>query len=209
MFNQKEDLNKREKEAVRILRNYIMHKGELPTVRELMSELGYKSPRSASEIIEKLIVKGILQKKLDGGLKFMDIQEMVEDRADTIDVPVVGDVACGRPILAEENITALIPVSLRLAKPPHKYFFLRAKGNSMNEKGINDGDLVLIRQQNTAYNGDLVVALIDDEATIKEFIRTEGMVILKPRSTDKTYQPIVLTSDFQVQGVVIKSLNNI
>lgn len=77
--------------------------------------------------------------------------------------------ACGSPIFAEENIEAKIPVSIHFAKPPHKYFFLRAKGDSMNKRNIDDGDLILVREQHTANDKDIVVALIDDEATIKEF----------------------------------------
>ena len=77
--------------------------------------------------------------------------------------------ACGAPIFAEENIEAKIPVSVHIAQAPYKYFFLRAKGDSMNQKDIHDGDLILIREQHTANDNDIVVALIDDEATIKEF----------------------------------------
>jgi len=79
----------------------------------------------------------------------------------------------------------------------------------MNEKGINDGDLVLVRQQLTADNGDMIVALIDDEATIKEFYRLEDIIILKPRSTNKQHTPIVLTKDFQIQGIVVTAIRNV
>jgi repressor LexA len=199
----KEPLNNRELEAVRIIRNSLAHKRAFPTVRELMIELEYKSPRSAAVIIEQLINKGILKRRNDGSLQFRDIEEEGKVRAQTVNVPLLGTVACGIPILAEQNIDAMIPVSVKLAKPPHKYFFLRAKGDSMNEKEINDGDLVLVKQQTTANNGDLVVALIDDEATIKEFHRHNDIIILKPKSSNKEHQPIVLTRDFQVQGVVV------
>lgn len=205
MVSKKEEFNSREKDAVRIIRNYVMNEGELPTVRELMSEMGYKSPRSAAEVIEKLETKGVLQRSSDGSLKFIDVDTEDSERAETVGVPLVGEVACGTPIFAEGNIRAYIPVSVKLAKAPNKYFFLRAKGDSMNLRGINDGDLVLIKQQNTANNGDLVVALIDDSATIKEFYRAGETVILKPRSTNSENQPIVLTIDFQIQGVVVTS----
>ena len=81
---------------------------------------------------------------------------------------------------------------------------LRAFGDSMNKAGINDGDLVLVRQQQTAENGDKVVALIDDEATIKEFHHEGDMIILKPQSTNSKHRPIILTWDFKIQGVVEK-----
>lgn len=202
-------LSKIELEAVRIIRNCIVHNGAFPTVRELMIALDYKSPRSAAVIIEQLIEKGILKKRTDGGLQFRDIEENEKTRAQTVDVPLLGSVACGVPILAEENINAMIPVSIKLAKPPHKYFFLRAKGDSMNEKEINDGDMVLVKQQATANNGDIVVALIDDEATVKEFFRQGETIILKPRSSNKTHQPIILTRDFHIQGVVITSISDL
>jgi repressor LexA len=206
MVSKNEELNNREKDAVRIIRNYVMNEGELPTVRELMSEMGYKSPRSAAEVIEKLESKGVLQRNSDGSLKFLDVDPEDSERAETVGIPLVGEVACGTPIFAEENIRAYIPVSVKLAKPPQRYFFLRAKGDSMNGRGINDGDLVLIKQQNTAANGDLVVALIDDEATIKELHRTNDMVILQPRSSNPIHQPIILTKDFQIQGIVVTSI---
>ncbi|MBL7132448.1 MAG: helix-turn-helix domain-containing protein [Candidatus Omnitrophica bacterium] len=124
----------------------------------------------------------------------------------TIDVPLVGVVSCGTPLLAEENIEAKIPVSTKLAKPPHKYFLLRASGDSMDEAGINNGDLVLVRQQMVAGSGDNVVALIDDEATIKELQISNKAIILKPRSTNKEHQPITLTKDLKIQGVVITTI---
>jgi len=79
----------------------------------------------------------------------------------------------------------------------------------MNKKNINDGDMVLVRQQSTANNGDVIVALIDDEATVKEFCNQGDSIILKPRSTNKKHQPIILTHDFMVQGVVVTTINNL
>ncbi len=129
-----------------------------------------------------------------------------DEGSHTIEIPVVGQAACGMPILAEENITAVIPVSTKVAVPPYKYFFLKAKGDSMNRAGINDGDMVLIRQQNTARAGEVIVALIDDEATIKEYSPAGDMVLLKPKSTNSVHRPIVLTRDFAIQGVVVTTL---
>ena len=195
----------REIEAVRHMRNYLMHNGYLPSVRELMRELNFKSPRSAALIIESLIEKGVLKRNKDGSLQLIINKEFNEDsnRAETVNVPLLGTVSCGTPIFASENIEAFIPVSVKLAKQPEKYFLLRAKGDSMNEKGINNGDLVLIRQQQTANNGDDVVALIDDDATIKEFHLKGNTIVLMPRSTNKKHQPILLTTDFKIQGIVI------
>ena len=201
-------ISNKESEAVRVIRNSLMHAGRVPSRRELMASLGYRSPRSASLIVDKLIKKGILRRKEDSNLQF--IKNLAEDptRAQTVDVPLIGMVACGMPVLAEENTQALISVSTKLARPPHRYFLLKAKGDSMDQKGINDGDMVLVRQQTTAKNGDMVVALIDDEATIKEFHAAGETVVLKPRSKNKKHQPIVLTKDFQVQGVVVNTISD-
>ena len=199
-------LSNKELEAVRYIRNSIIHKGRFPSVRELMVELRYRSPRSASVIIEQLLKKRIVRKKADGNLQLIKNFEIDQSRAQTVDVPLIGTVACGLPILAEENIEAMIPVSVKLAKPPNKYFILKAKGDSMNEREINDGDMVLIKQQNYAENTDLVVALIDDEATIKEMKINSENILLLPRSTNKKHQPIILTRDFMVQGIVVSAI---
>ncbi len=196
----------KELEAIRKIRNSLMHVGRIPSMRELMSSLGYRSPRSASLIVDKLLKKGVLRRKEDGNLQFVKSLGDDTTRAQTVDVPLVGIVACGVPMLAEENVQAKIPVSTKLAKPPHHYFLLKAKGDSMDQRGIDDGDLVLVRQQTTANDGDMVVALIDDKATIKEFRVGKETYVLKPRSTNKTHQPIVLTKDFQIQGVVVTTI---
>lgn len=199
-------LSNKELEAVRHIRNSIIHKGRFPSVRELMTELDYRSPRSAAVIIEQLLRKRIVRKKANGNLQLIKNFEIDQSRAQTIDVPLIGTVACGLPILAEENIEAMIPVSVKLAKPPNKYFILKVKGDSMNEREINDGDMVLIKQQNYAEDTDLVVALIDDEATIKELKINSENILLIPKSTNKKHQPIILTKDFMVQGIVISTI---
>ena len=202
-------LSNRELEAIRQIRNYLMHRGKMPSVREMMTSLGYRSPRSASVLMNKLMSKRILRRKPNGNYQLIDNLHDDTMRAQTVDIPLVGTVACGTPVLAEENIEGMIPVSTKLAKSPHRYFLLKAEGDSMNEKGINDGDLVLVRQQLTAHNGDMIVALVDDEATIKEFYRLGDMLVLKPRSTNKQHRPIILTKDFQIQGVVVAAIPNV
>ncbi len=183
-----------------------MHQGRVPSVRELMVAMGYKSPRSAALIMNELGEKGFLKKRPDGNLQFIEDAEVNPHRARTVNVPLVGTVACGSPLLAQENVEAMIPVSTNLAHPGSRYFLLKAKGDSMDQEGINDGDLVLVQQQSVAEDGDIVVALIDDEATVKEFKRTRNAVILKPKSSNKKHQPIILTSNFQIQGVVVSTI---
>jgi repressor LexA len=168
-----------------------------------MAALGYKSPRSASLVLEELRRTGFLKKKSGGWQLFGNF---AEDVARTTLVPLVGNVSCGPLMLAEGNIEALIPVSTALARPGAKYFLLRAIGNSMNRAGIQDGDVVLVRQQPDADSGQKVVALIDDMATIKEYRRERNVVILKPCSSDPKHQPIILTDDFHIQGVVVATL---
>lgn len=202
----KRQLNQKQANALRYVRNWLMHKGKTPSVRELMAALGYKSPRSAALIIEELIQKGILRKRSNGELQLIKDIDADSVHARTVDIPLVGMVTCGMPILAQENIEGYISVSVSLAKPRFKYFLLRAKGDSMNKAGIDDGDLILVRQQSTAKNGDTVVALIDDEATVKEFQHSKNCVVLMPRSNNKKYKPIILNENFQVQGVAVATI---
>ena len=188
--------------ALRVLRNALVHCGASPSVRDMARALGYRSPRSAFLLLNQLAEKGFLRRKGNGQLQLRkDIMEK-EDHAQTVDVPLVGTVPCGAPLLAEENVEVYIPVSTSLARPGSKYFLLRAKGDSMNQAGIENGNLLLVRQQQNAENGQKVVALIDNEATVKEFHRGENAVILMPKSKNKTHKPIVLTENFIIQGVV-------
>lgn len=198
------DLSDKELKTLKAIRNHLVHHGRTPSVRDLMKAMGYKSPRSAAVLLEMLTEKEVLSKKEDGSFMIADfkIQDGFGTRAQTVNIPLLGNVACGAPIFAEENVEAEVSVSVELLKSGHKYFFLRADGDSMNKAGINGGDLVLIRQQQTAQNGDMVVALIDDEATIKEFYRSGSTIVMKPNSDNSRHQPIILTSDFRIQGVV-------
>jgi repressor LexA len=202
----KHDLTVKEIKALRFIRNSLVHFGRSPSIRQIQEELGYGSPRSAALIVQQLLKNGRIERRVDGGLRILRDLPENEDYARTIPVPLVGTVACGNPLLAEENIEAMIPVSTSLARLEHRYFLLRARGNSMDRAGINDRDLVLVRQQSSADNGDVVVALIDDEATIKEFHRNATTVVLKPRSSSAEHRPIILTREFQIQGVVVTTI---
>ena len=192
--------------ALRHIRNRIVHGQKPPSVRELQELLGYGSPNAAAYVLGQLIRGGYIQRRKSGELQLL--RAAIDDpaHARTIPVPLVGAVPCGAPLLAEENIEAIIPVSTSLARPPHRYFLLRASGDSMDLAGIHNGDLVLVRQQSAAENGEKVVALIDDEATLKEFQRKPNVVALLPRSRNKAHKPILLSDDFQVQGVVVATI---
>ena len=201
MFN---NLSIKELEALKIIRNFLVHEGKIPSVRELMIGMDYKSPRSAAVLLKNLELKEILRKKSDGSYQIIDF-EIPQDfgsRAQTVKIPLLGSVACGIPIFADENIEAEVSISISMIKSGYKYFLLRAEGDSMNEAGINSGDLLLIRQQQDAENGDKILALVDDNATVKEYNKSNGMVILKPKSSNRIHQPIILNENFRIQGII-------
>lgn len=201
-------LSDKAKEALRHIRNWIMKYSLMPSVRELMQEMEYKSPRSAMLLMAELEENGFLERKAYGSYKMIkDLS--TNDIARTVAVPLVGSISCGGALLAEENVEAYIPVSTSLIKGGHKYFLLRAVGDSMDKAGIQPGDLVLVKQQNIAENGQKVVALIDDDATLKEFQHKGNVVALVPRSSNPKHKPIILEQDFKIQGVIITSISNI
>lgn len=202
-------LNEKQLRAFRFIRNCLVHAGKSPSVRDVMNELGYSSPNSAAVIIESLIKFGLLQRREDKKLQLTQDLILDQEGERTIVVPLVGVVPCGTAVMSEENIEARISVSEKLARPPHNYFLLRANGDSMDLAGINDGDLVLVRQQPTAQNGDYIVALVDGESTIKAFRREKDVILLQPKSTNKEHKTIIVTSDFLVQGVVITSISGL
>ncbi|MBF0532212.1 MAG: repressor LexA [Candidatus Omnitrophica bacterium] len=197
-----EFLTKIQIQAIREIRSFMACKGRSPSVRELMISLGYKSPRSAANIINDLIHQKILLRKDHRQFVFLKNISWGDSGAMTVDVPLVGIAPCGSPVFAEENIQTTIPVSISIAKPPYKYFLVKAKGDSMDLSGISDGDLVLSRQQSVAESGDRVIALINNEVTIKLIKFTEGAVILLPNSSNAAHKPIILGNDFEIQGVI-------
>ncbi len=117
-------------------------------------------------------------------------------------MPLVGSAPCGNPLLGQENIEEYVPVEKSKIKSGAKYFILRAEGDSMNLAGINDGDLVLCRQQLKADTGDRVVALLGDNVTIKMYDKKNGRRILLPKSINKIHMPITPEEGDSVQGVV-------
>lgn len=205
IYTMLENLMDKDKKAYLLIRNRLAHGEESPTLREINVVTGGKSPRSAVLVVNRLIDAGLVRKS-GRKLKLADVAVSQKASVSTVRIPLVGSVACGAPILADENVEAMIPVSTGLAKKGSKYFLLRAAGDSMNKAGINDRDILLVRQQATANNGDKVVALIDDEATVKRFERNRSNVILKPQSTNQDHLPIILTTNCMIQGVVVAVL---
>ena len=187
------------------IRNRIVHSGVTPSLREIAREVGYSSPRSAQLMLARLEKRGLLE-RVDGVIRLTAHGDKSSVSEDVVDVPLVGSVACGLPTLAEQDPEALIPISTKIARRGGTYFVLRAIGDSMNRSGIEDGNLVLVRQQSTAERGQKIVALINDEATIKHFYPEDNVVILRPNSTEKSHRPIILSEEFSIQGVVITIL---
>lgn len=209
MTAKKIELSAREAQALKLIRSWFVRHGRGISVRELMKEMEFGSTRTAVILLNALIEKGVLGRRDSGELRILQNALVHEDltHARTVEIPLVGTVPCGSPLFAEENIEAYFTVSTALAPIGARYFLLRADGDSMNKAGINDGDVMLIRQQSTAESGDRVVALIDDEATVKEIEFAKDVVVLKPRSTNAKHKPIVLARDFQIQGVVVAALS--
>lgn len=197
-------LKQKEKEVLNIIRARIRESHSAPSIRAITDELGYASPRSVQLLINSLIEKWYLKRE-NGNIFLWGFQSIGQM---TIDVPLLWTVACGTPIFAEENVEARIPVSTQVASAPYKYFFLRAKGDSMNQENIHDGDLILVREQHTARNWDIVVALIDDEATIKEFKHLWDSIALIPHSDNPKHKPIILQEDFLIQWLFMKAFPN-
>lgn len=197
------NLSDKDKKAFALIRNKIINYGESPSLREINEVTGGKSPRSASLVVDRLIKADLVKKN---GRSLILTNTQPTGSVTTVDIPLIGAVSCGAPMLAEENVETYIPVSIALAKKGSKYFLLRATGDSMNEADINNGDLLLIRQQETAVNGDKVVALINDEATVKFFEKKDNIVILRPKSKNTIHKPIILTDNCQIQGVVVAVL---
>lgn len=206
-----------EERILKGIKDLFILNGKVPGTKRLMSHLNLNSTRGTVKIIESLVEKGYLAKNDTGRISLTDLKitfSTTDDYTDTIKIPVLGDVSCGIPILAEENIETYISVSTSIAKPNSKYFFLRAKGTSMNKedklKPINNGDFVLVKVQESANSGERIVALIDDEATIKAYYPKADHVILKPRTKDPhIHLPILVRSEFKIQGIVIDVIEDL
>ena len=212
-----EQLKDRERKILTYMKEEIKKKGYPPTVREMCTALGIKSTSTTHKDLENLERKGYIKKDPAKPRALMVIdpdtgksekeQEIAQhpneqsERSDVIDIPVIGRIAAGTPILAEQNVDDTIPVPVRFL-PKGNSFMLTVKGESMVEAGIFDGDYILVHQQNTANNGDIVVAMVDgfeSEATVKTFYKENGHIRLQPENQNMS--PIIL-SDVKILGLV-------
>ena len=203
-------LTERQRQFLQKLANFMSQEGRPPSSRELQQLFNFRSPRSVSQFLEALERAGYIQRG-SGARNIRLLRTALAhspDQVGTVTVPVVGTAPCGTPFMAEENIEGYVSVSTRLAPPPHRYFIVRASGNSMDRAGIPDRSLVLVRQKDEAQNGDIVVALIDDSVTIKRLRLFPDHAVLEPESSDAVHRRILLEREFQVQGTVVGCLPN-
>jgi repressor LexA len=201
-----EALTTREHNILDFMKKEIKKKGYPPTVREICAALDIKSTSTVHKDIERIEQKGYLKKdpSKPRALKIKDKGDKktkaADVRIDVVDVPVVGRIAAGTPILAEENVEELLPIPASYVKGDN--FMLKVHGESMIEAGIMDGDLVLVRQQQTANNGEIVVAMLDGfetEATVKTFYKEDGHIRLQPQNS--ALSPIIV-EDVSILGTV-------
>jgi len=181
---------------------YLRDKGHAPTIRELRDLAGFRSTRTVIQYLDALEAAGVITRD-DGPSRNVRLSFSATASAGTVKVPVIGHVAAGQPILAEENIVDEIAVARTIARGDHRYFFLEVHGDSMDRAGIQDGDFVLVRQQETASANEVVVALLDDSATVKRLRLGETAAVLQPVSSNPVHKPIVVDHDFRIQGVVV------
>ena len=193
-------ISKKQQEILDYIKNEILNRGFPPAVREICEAVHLKSTSSVHSHLEALEKNGYI---LRDATKPRAI-EIIDDnfnlvRREVVNVPLVGTVAAGQPILAVENIETYFPVPAEFM-PNEQSFMLRVKGDSMINAGIFDGDQVLVKQQASAENGDIVVALVEDSATVKTFYKEDGYYRLQPEND--SMDPILVQDNLQILGKV-------
>lgn len=199
-----DSLNKREKAILKYIEKQVIANGYPPSVREIGKAVGLKSTATVHGYLTSLADKGYIQKEnqkgrtlklLKGGASQVEGGEQtsfdknVYTSREMVDVPVIGKITAGEPILAVENVTDTFPIPLDFVGSGES-FMLTVRGESMIEAGILNGDYILVRKQNTAVNGEIVVALIGDEATVKTFYKEKDHIRLQPENS--TMDPIIV-----------------
>ncbi len=195
-------LTEKQKQILKLIADKVKEMGFPPTMQELADELGVKSKNAIFKHLEALEKKGYIRRAA-GGARGITILESLGflDSSGIHSVPLVGSVAAGSPILAEENIERYVPVPNYLTQNGGDYFALRVKGDSMIDAGILDGDLVIVRSTPYAENGDIVVALSGEEATVKRLLIQGSQKYLKPEN--ELYELIPLTEEWTIIGKVV------
>ncbi|MBQ8923545.1 MAG: transcriptional repressor LexA [Lachnospiraceae bacterium] len=197
-----EPLSAKQQEILEYLKECILKKGYPPAVREICDAVHLKSTSSVHAHLETLEAKGYIRKDPTKPRAI----EILDDtfnlaRRELVNIPIVGTITAGEPILAVENIDGYFPIPPEYLKGNKDRFMLKVKGESMINAGIFDGDLVLVEQTNQANNTDIVVALIDDSATVKTFYRENGYIRLQPEND--TMEPIIVRDNMSILGKVV------
>ena len=206
-------LTKRQAEILSFIKTHIRYSGFPPTISEIQEQFSFKSPNAVQDHLKALVRKGQIRRNPNQwrGLELMAANKSRHEATQysTIPVPLIGRVTAGLPVLAEENFEGTISVDRSLVGRATRLFALHVHGDSMIKAGIYDGDIAIAQQQSVADHGDIVIALLGDEATVKRFYRKNKVIILKPEN-DKM-QPIRVSegSDFKILGKVIATLHRI
>jgi repressor LexA len=202
-YQRRRDLTDRQREILEFIKAEMRRKGYPPTVRDIGEAVGLSSSSTVHSHLAALEAKGLIRRD-PSKPRALEVLGHERDAAPTTmvgvrELPVLGAVAAGVPMLAEENIEGTIPLPTEVVREDTTVV-LRVKGDSMMDAGILDGDFVVVRQQPTAENGDIVVALLEDEATVKRFFRESDRVRLQPENA--SMEPIYVR-DVVVLGKVV------
>ncbi len=193
-------ISKKQQEILDFIKSEILKKGYPPAVREICEAVHLKSTSSVHSHLETLEKNGYIRRDptKPRAIEIMDDQFNLT-RRETVNVPVIGTVAAGQPILAQENIENYFPIPAEYM-PPNQSFILKVKGESMIRAGINSGDMVLVEQRSDVKNGDIVVAMMGESATVKTFYREGSHIRLQPEN--ETMDPIIVDKNLEILGKV-------
>jgi repressor LexA len=196
-------LTEKQKQILELIGRHVKQRGFPPTMQELADELGIRSKNAIFKHLAALESKGFIQRHGGGAARGITVLHRMglphQTHADNI--PVLGRIAAGAPILAEQNIERYVAVPDYLTGGGASYFALRVQGDSMIDAGIFEGDLVIVRSTNHASNGDIVVALTGEEATVKRLMVSGDTMYLKPENP--AYANIPLSQAWSIQGKVV------
>ena len=193
-------ITKKQEEILEYIKDQIMNRGFPPAVREICEAVNLKSTSSVHAHLETLEKNGYIRRDPTKPRAIEIVDENFNlTRREMVNVPIVGKVAAGEPILAVENIENYFPIPAEFM-PNEQTFILQVQGESMVNAGILDGDYILVEQQTTANDGDMVVALVDDSATVKTFYKENGYYRLQP---ENDFMEPIIVSDVMIMGKVI------
>lgn len=183
------ELTNKQQEILDFIKSEINSKGYPPSVREICSAVGLKSTSTVHGHLDRLEKRGLIRRDPTKPRAIEVLDDYLYQK-EIISVPIVGSVAAGQPILAVENVEDNFPIPADFFPHKNQMFMLQIKGQSMIGTGINDGDYIIVQQQSTAINGDIVVALIDDSATVKTFYKEKDYIRLQPENP--AMEPIIV-----------------